>query len=152
VSRSCRAHVRERGGSAFFERPRWREALTEIWRAADRRRCRTPRFETASEKLTHLDDLLQRAKGLLEERTGVKAEHFALPWAEGNEMISDVAAAAGVHHVYWEASIPEYTAGRQWEVRHHHRLKDQSLLRLPGEGRQGLWAVLGVVARSYLDR
>lgn len=152
ASAACIDLVQMRGGEEFFRGGRWRDELEAVWRTSIRDEPNSHRYEAPSEKRARLEDLLRRARDLLEERTGVRAEHFALPWADGNEMVSEVAAAAGVRHVYWEASLPVDAQDSERPVLHHYRLKDQSLLRLPGEGRQGLPAVFAVVARSYLTR
>jgi peptidoglycan/xylan/chitin deacetylase (PgdA/CDA1 family) len=148
-SAACVSHVRERGGADFFERPKWREELESVARERDGGAVRAGRLESREEKVRHLEDLLGRAKSLLQAQTGVRVDHFALPWSKGNEMISEVAEAVGVSHVYWEASIPDYASARSSGVQHHFRLKDQFLLRLPGKDRQGVIGLLAVVAGSY---
>jgi peptidoglycan/xylan/chitin deacetylase (PgdA/CDA1 family) len=123
----------------FFERPDWRDQLMSF---VARYRADHPgsgRMETDEEKREDLVRLLGRAGALLESKLGKKAAHFALPWAEGNPWINEAAAAAGIRHVYWEhilqGDIEEFSEG---SIRHHARLKELFVRRLPGKGRQGL--------------
>lgn len=148
VADACAGLVQERGPDEFFARPDWRRELSRLVSglvASGGATAKDPvRFETSGERRRSLESLLRSSLAVLEERTGVRSTHFALPWAEGAEDVEEIAASCGIRHIHWGHLPARDLANRPpAPVRHHPRLKEIFLLRLPGPGRLSVPGLVG---------
>lgn len=136
----CTAYVAEHGGSeAFFTRRGWRRELDDVVTEYRKQHAKEDTFETRAQKRSSLASLLKRSRELLEQQTGIVAQHFALPWGRGNELVEEVAAEAGIRHIHWAyLDAKEFQDLQGHDVRHHVRLKEIFLERLRAERRRSL--------------
>jgi peptidoglycan/xylan/chitin deacetylase (PgdA/CDA1 family) len=141
--RACEAHVEQRGGAAFFERPGWRRELEEQWRTIHQRQPSGGRYETDAERETALGHELRESKRLIEARLpGKTVRHLAYPWGRDCELAMRLAAQAGYASVFPGKVAGSYvgiTPGRPLIAA---RFGMDFLPRLPGRGREALWRTL----------
>lgn len=140
-------HIRERlgeivekgGGDEFFEKPGWRRALMKAHDEA----AAGAKFavETEEEAEAAVFRALSESKRILEERLAKPVTGLCLPFGVGGRTAMRMAARAGCETIFWGATAPEWTKDFPG-LAHVTRIKDDYLLRLPGEGRETLPGVL----------
>ena len=87
----CMAHVRARGGAAFFERSGWQAELLGIVNENDR-----GAFETEKERRSAIYEELDRAVAVLRERLRTnKIRYLCFPWEVAGTIAYDAARAIG---------------------------------------------------------
>lgn len=153
VREACRRRVDDGGGvEHFFADPGWRAALEAATRDA-RSEAGDEGWETPEERDADRRLLLRLAGDRLHAETGLRATHFALPWAEEGPGVDDVVLAGGIEHLHRGYLSPaEYSRANRAALRRHPRLKEFFLDRLPGPGRPFLPAFMAREIRRMAGR
>ncbi|MGK7345823.1 MAG: polysaccharide deacetylase family protein [Candidatus Nitrospinota bacterium M3_3B_026] len=148
-------HIRERlgeivekgGGDEFFEKPGWRRALMKAHDEA----AAGAKFavETEEEAEAAVFHALSESKRILEERMAKPVTGLCLPFGAGGRTAMRMAARAGYETIFWGVAAPEWTKDFP-DLAHVTRIKDDYLLRLPGEGRAPLSGVFTEKIRRRL--
>jgi len=139
VREACRRRVEQGGGAErFFRDPNWRVALEATARDA-RSAVGDEGWETPEERDADRRLLLGLAGDGLHAEVGVRATHFALPWAEEGPDVEKAALACGIEHLHRGYLSPaEHARANRGPLLRHPRLKEFFLDRLPGPGRTPL--------------
>jgi peptidoglycan/xylan/chitin deacetylase (PgdA/CDA1 family) len=135
------------GEEDFFRRPGWRRELKSIFRLGMRDQ-RASHFESGAEQAAAILDDLTRARDVIEEKLGTPARHLCLPRGEGSPLTTRLSQQLGYESIFW-VTHPGKRLNRAGDSPFTvTRLKDDYLLRLPGEQRQPLFEIF----RSKLAR
>jgi hypothetical protein len=142
VRESCRRHVAESGGEAFFTRPGWRSELRRVHRSAVRSGSHA-RFATAEETDAAIYDALLRSREWIRERLpGAAADHLCFPWYAGSDLAVEASKRAGYRVNHW-GILPRRCTNRAGDDPFHvARVDERYLFRLPGRGRRTLREIL----------
>ena len=126
----CMRHVAESGGSAFFERPRWRAELAAI--AAGGR----GRFETAVDRAREILVELCEGRSLLEARLGTPVRHVCLPWGVAGRETHRALARTGHQLAFADRLFGRRAIAAGDNPHALMRLHERFLSCLPGRGRR----------------
>jgi peptidoglycan/xylan/chitin deacetylase (PgdA/CDA1 family) len=145
VRSGCAQWVDAQGGERFFQSADWRKQLAGHFRSVAR--AGVARFESATQQRQAMLDDLRQARLLMEAQLQRPVRHLCYPWGVGSTLSVALSRQAGYKSNFWVA-----TAGRNGNRAgdspfHIPRLKDDYLLRLPGEGRQSLAEIFLVKLR-----
>jgi peptidoglycan/xylan/chitin deacetylase (PgdA/CDA1 family) len=136
----CAQWVAAQGAADFFQGADWRRQLTGYFRKAAR--GGTARFESAAQQRQAMLDDLRQARLLLEAQLQRPVRHLCYPWGEGSALSVALSRQAGYKSNFWVATGAR-NGNRAGDSPYHiPRLKDDYLLRLPGEGRRSLSSIL----------
>lgn len=140
--RACQGHVAENGGEAFFARPRWRRELLAVHRAALRPGSHR-RFGTRAQVAAAIEDDLRRSRETIRNGvSGAEADHLCFPWYAGSDLAVEIAARVGFRAIHWGIRPDRRTNRPGDDPLRTVRVDERYLLRLPGEGRRALRAIL----------
>jgi hypothetical protein len=124
----CMAHVRARGGKAFFERSGWETELLAIVSESD-----GGRFETENERRAAIYEDLERARAVLNERLRTNTvRHLCFPWEIAGATALGAARALGFRTAFSSRllGLRAVRAGDDpWRLM---RLNGRFIPRLPG--------------------
>jgi len=135
--RGCVEMVAAEGGSAFFDRPGWRERLARAVPARVE-----GRRETAEEREAALRVELQESKRLIEEHTGRPVSHLCYPWHAFGPTAERLAREAGYRSAFC-GKVPGVRITRAGgDLRRVARVGEDYVELLPGRGRATLLQVL----------
>lgn len=141
VRRSCTDWVEVNGGESFFANPGWRKEMKAFYKTASRSRA-PARFEHPEEQAAAIFTDIEQARQALSERLDKQVSHLCLPHGEGSSLTSAMCKQAGCESLFWTA-LPRRRTNRPGDSPYAVcRLKDDYLLRLPGEGRKPLLEIL----------
>jgi len=150
--RACQRHVAERGGAAFFARPGWRRELLAVHRAAQRPGAHR-RYASREQAAAAIEDDLRRSRETLRAQVpGAAADHLCFPWYAGSALALEAAARVGFRVVHWGLRADRRTNRPGDDPHRVVRVDERWLLRLPGEGRRPLAAVLGAQLAAIARR
>jgi hypothetical protein len=139
LRRDCSQWVAAQGGERFFQKADWRRRLTSYYWTATR--TGGEGFETATQQRQAMLDDLRQARLLLEAQLRRPVRHLCYPWGVGCGLSVALSRQAGYKSNFWVATTAR-NGNRAGDSPYHiPRLKDDYLLRLPGEGRQPLAAI-----------
>ena len=137
----CRAHVAQRGGARFFDRPHWRTELEAIARG------RQGRFETDDERTVAIRSELAEGRALLNDNLRIATvRHVALPWGIAGDTARRTLAETGHETAFAERPLRRRGVHAGDDRYGLMRLNAKFLTCLPGRGRK--WFFTTVVARS----
>jgi hypothetical protein len=132
----CVRWVAARGGEAFFHNDGWRQQLTGYFRKGAKGGA--GRFESARQQRQAMLDDLRQARLLMEAQLQRPVRHLCYPWGVGCALSVALSRQAGYRSNFWVATAARNGNRSGDSPFHIPRLKDDYLLRLPGEGRQPL--------------
>jgi peptidoglycan/xylan/chitin deacetylase (PgdA/CDA1 family) len=139
VRSGCVQWVAAQGGERFFQGADWRKQLTGYFRTAAR--SGAGRYETAAQQRQAMLDDLRQARLLLEAQLQRPVRHLCYPWGVGCPLAVALSRQAGYQSNFWVATTVRHSNRAGDSPYHIPRLKDDYLLRLPGEGRQPLTSI-----------
>ncbi len=149
---ACRRHVAEQGGEAFFQRSDWRGELSRRHQqaAAD---SGAPRYAGHAQVEALIEEDLRRSRETIRTRVpSASADHLCFPWYAGSDLATTVAARVGFRAIHW-GILHDRRANRSGgDPLRIARVDERYLLRLPGEGRVPLRAILSDQLRASLRR
>jgi peptidoglycan/xylan/chitin deacetylase (PgdA/CDA1 family) len=134
VRARCVEFVNTQGGMDFFKGMAWRKKLRQHIVEAKAH----GRFETLREQRDSILNELKTSKTMLEERLGKPVRHLAYPWGYGCDLSVELSHEAGYKTNFWgplKTVRINSPGGNPFMI---SRLKDDYILRLPGEGRKSL--------------
>jgi hypothetical protein len=140
VRSGCVQWVAAQGGERFFQGIDWRRQLTGYFRTAAG--SGTGRFETAAQQRRAMLDDLRQARLLLEAQLQRPVRHLCYPWGVGGALSVALSRQAGYRSNFWVTNAQRNGNRTGDSPFHIPRLKDDYLLRLPGEGRRPLADIL----------
>ncbi|HKU15184.1 MAG TPA: polysaccharide deacetylase family protein [Steroidobacteraceae bacterium] len=142
VTQACRDFVQRNGSNEFFERPQWRQQLTELHRERGERGRGSYMDEQAFRALVASEFELSRE--LFHEHLGYAPTCIAYPWMLGSPLSLDLARRHGLRTAFGVAL--DYRAERRsarLPIPVYGRLKCDWLQFLPGKRRSSVLAVVG---------
>lgn len=148
VRRECEAYVTERGGSAFFTRPRWRGELRRV--AGNIRGSGD--YESVQDMAAAILAELEHSRTVIEDRVGVGVAHLCFPWYEGSSTAVEAARRVGYRAAYWGVLRSPNAARAGSDAYRVPRLDARYVTRLPGPRRESLGEVLGAHLRAGFRR
>ncbi len=105
------------------------------------------RYETQEEQHQRILLNLRTAKETLENQLGHEVQHLCYPWGIGSDLSVQISKEAGYISNYW-GSVRGRNQNKTGDSPYHIcRLKDDYLLRLPGEGRKSLLDIFKAKAK-----
>lgn len=149
---TCQRYVAEHGGEAFFSRSDWRTELAGAHGEA-LAGAGASRHATTDQVATLIEEDLRRSRETIRERVpGAAADHFCFPWYAGSDVAVAIAARVGFRVIHWGILRDRPTNRRGDDPARVARVDERYLLRLPGEGRRPLRAILSDQIRGSLRR
>jgi peptidoglycan/xylan/chitin deacetylase (PgdA/CDA1 family) len=137
VREACVAWVKSQGDAAFFERPNWRKQLAHHFHSVQET-VSSEAYESADQTRQQMLNDLVKAKDVLSERLNKSVNHLCYPWGVGSQLAVQLSQEAGYISNFW-VTLDQRNTNRSGDSPFYiPRLKDDYLLRLPGEGRHSL--------------
>lgn len=139
----CLNFVSENGGRDFFRHRVWRKTLLKLLEEHKKKYGLNERTATPEERDQEILDNLIKSRRLIEERLNKKiVRHFCFPYGMGSTLCVELSKAAGYVTNFWS-----YIGGRRTNIPGDDpfyciRLKNDFILRLPGEGRISLFEIM----------
>jgi peptidoglycan/xylan/chitin deacetylase (PgdA/CDA1 family) len=141
LRRACSDWAAMHGGEDFFCRPGWRRELRGLFNHV-RRKQRPARYESPARQQAAILEDLRRARRAIERRLGQPCQSLCLPRGEGGQLVVRLSQEAGYRSIFW-VNLPRRRTNLPGDSPYAIcRLKDDYLLRLPGQGRKPLLEIL----------
>lgn len=140
LRQACTEWVSANGGVTFFNQADWRRILDRVYKEAAYGKdhgC----FETRHQQRKAILENLLKSKNTLEEKLNKPIRHLCLPRGEGCRLTSDLSKEAGYSSIFWVTKNGRQKNQPGDPLDSIVRVKDDYLLRLPGDGRQPLLAI-----------
>jgi peptidoglycan/xylan/chitin deacetylase (PgdA/CDA1 family) len=133
----CRTHVATHGGTAFFDRPAWRDELRQIANPSNALGTggRGGRFESDGDRASTIRAELADARAILSDRLGVAVTHVAMPWGISGDIARRAAEDTGHVLCFAEEPLRRRTVRAGDDRFHLMRLNGKFITCLPGRGR-----------------
>jgi peptidoglycan/xylan/chitin deacetylase (PgdA/CDA1 family) len=142
TARACIGYVHDRGGEAFFQRPRWEQALRAVARNATAG-AGEGEWETERQgREAILDDLTQARRKMMEHLPGQPVRHLAYPWGAGSSAAIDASREAGYVSNFWGRVDRRLRNHRDHDPYRWARIGEDFFYLLPGQERTTLRRVL----------
>ncbi|TVQ99142.1 MAG: hypothetical protein EA399_08735 [Desulfovibrionales bacterium] len=148
--RACIEHVRNQGGSRFFQQSGWKCELHTVWKKAQSAE-NIEKYESVFDQRNAIYTSLKASRDVLEERLQKPVRHVAFPWCRVGKLARVLSQAAG-YTTNFLGPIPGKPLVRPGcDPFSIPRIKDDYLFRLPGKGRHSLFRVFGrkLIRRMY---
>lgn len=139
VVQSVVEHVAQQGGPAFFQKPGWRAALRAQYRRWPAEALGS--FESAEDMAAAIRCEMVMPKRMLEERLGKQIRHFCYPWFQGCDLADRIAAESGYRGLFCGLDTRDRALPAPPDTTRIHRISEDYLFRLPGDGRRSIWSV-----------
>ncbi|HEY9865440.1 MAG TPA: polysaccharide deacetylase family protein [Candidatus Obscuribacterales bacterium] len=140
IRESCVNWVKSQGGIEVFRRANWKQQLQAVYDQAQKQNG-WGKYESEQEQKEQILLDLTQAKNHISERLNKPIQHLCYPWGQGSELAVKLSQEAGYLSNFWGA-IPERSTNRKGDSPFYTpRIKDDYLMRLPGEGRKPLWKI-----------
>lgn len=137
VRRACVEWVDLHGSENFFKKPSWRSELTKRYFRTARKQTEI-RYESDQDRQKAILTDLVDARQTLEEKLGRTVRHLCYPWGSGSELAVSLSRKAGYWSNFWVVH-KDRNINRPGDYPFYvPRLKDDYILRLPGERRKSL--------------
>lgn len=137
----CVAYVAAHGGREFFRNPRWRKELQNVFN--QNQRDEASGYESHAVQRQRMIEDLRKARETLETRLDKPIHHLCYPEGVGSELSVSLSQETGYHSNFWVVRRDRRTNRRGDSPFHIPRLKDDYIVRLPGQGRESLWKIFG---------
>jgi hypothetical protein len=139
----CNRYVLEHGGRDFFQSRSWLQELRQVVTDWLTRGRTEGRLQSAQELRAEILENLRTARRLIEERLpGKRVRHLCYPYGEGSDLAVELSRQAGYVSGFWTARAARQLNRPGADPYNCARLKCDYLLRLPGQGRRSLGAII----------
>ncbi|KAA3657426.1 MAG: hypothetical protein DWQ04_28155 [Chloroflexi bacterium] len=139
IREKCVAWVKRQGGVKFFNEANWQKKIQAFYKSLDAELTnQVPRYESSEDRDAAIYSDLLKAKHTLEEKLQKRISHLCYPWGAGSEKAVNLSRQAGYESNFWVVNNVRNCNRQGDSPFYNSRLKDDYLVRLPGQGRQPL--------------
>jgi hypothetical protein len=150
LSQACISFVDDNGDVFYFDRPRWRKALSNLVRDFAKKNPQSGHCQTLEETYDEIRQDLWQSKTTIEQRLDKQVKHLCFPWYEGSKLAVKASREVGYSCNYWGILNRRAINGPGTNPYYLARINDDYILALPGNKRMSLYSLLSKkTARIY---
>jgi hypothetical protein len=142
LSQACISFVDDNGDVLYFDRPRWRKALSNLVRDFAKKNPQSGHCQTLEETYDEIRQDLWQSKTTIEQRLDKQVKHLCFPWYEGSKLAVKASSEVGYSCNYWGILNRRAINGPGTNPYYLARINDDYILALPGNKRMSLYSLL----------